>query len=72
MDVSTNTGQNTMYRDVIYASQSAIMTLTPVSWKYSFANPAALALFGAKTEEEFLTLYPWTLSPETQEDGRYS
>jgi PAS domain S-box-containing protein len=35
-------------------------------------NPATVKLFGAKNEEEFISLGSWELSPERQPDGRAS
>jgi len=48
------------------------MTLEPPSWQFTSGNPAALAMFKAKNEEEFLSCAPWVLSPERQPDGSSS
>jgi PAS domain S-box-containing protein len=60
------------YRDLFESSRDAIMTLEPPSWKFTSGNPATVELFGAKDEEEFVSLGPWTVSPERQPDGRAS
>ena len=60
------------YRILFESSRYAIMSIEPPSWKYTSANPAALKLFGVKTEEEFMCCEPWKLSPERQPDGRAS
>ncbi len=49
-----------------------MMTLSPPSWKFTSANLTALKMFGVKDVAEFVTLGPWSLSPETQPDGRPS
>jgi PAS domain S-box-containing protein len=48
------------------------MILEPPSWRFTSGNPAAVKMFGAKNEEEFLSHGPWELSPERQPDGRAS
>jgi|GEM_PF-3128746 len=53
-------------------SADAIMTLEPPAWKFTSCNPAALKLFKVSSEEEFLRLGPWNLSPEFQPDGSLS
>jgi PAS domain S-box-containing protein len=51
------------------SSRDAIMTIEPPSWKFTSGNPAAVKMFGAKDEEEFISFGPWELSPERQPDG---
>jgi len=60
------------HRTLFESSRDALMTLAPPSWKFTSANPAALAMFGAKDVAEFTSLGPWQLSPEVQPDGRPS
>jgi len=48
------------------------MTLEPPSGKFTNGNPAAIAMFKAKTDEEFVSCEPWILSPERQPDGSSS
>ena len=60
------------YRDLFGATPDAIMTLEPPSWRFTDANRAALKLFGAKNQAEFLAHSPWDASPERQPDGRAS
>jgi PAS domain-containing protein len=57
------------HRDLFESSGDAIMTLEPPSWKFTSGNPATVELFGAKNEEEFVSLGPWQVSPERQPDG---
>ena len=57
------------YRGLFENSRDAIMTLEPPSWRFTSGNPAAIEMFKAKSEEEFLSCEPWTLSPERQPDG---
>ena len=52
--------------------RDAIMTVEPPSWKFTSGNPAAVAMFGARNEEHFLSLGPMEVSPERQPDGRPS
>ena len=60
------------FRGLFDGSCDALMTLAPPLWRFTAGNPAALALFAAKTEEEFLACTPGDLSPERQPDGRDS
>jgi two-component system NtrC family sensor kinase len=60
------------YRGIFNASRDAILTLVPPTWRFVDANPACLAMFKAKTVEEFTSHGPIDLSPENQHDGRPS
>lgn len=60
------------YRDLFASSRDAIMTLEPPSWKFTSSNPPTVELFGANNKEEFVSLGPWSVSPERQPDGRAS
>ncbi|MHB8836421.1 MAG: PAS domain S-box protein [Candidatus Methylomirabilia bacterium] len=60
------------FRGLFDRSRDAIMTLEPPLWQFTSGNPAALALFGARNEEHFMSLGPWEISPELQPDGRIS
>ena len=60
------------YRQIFEASRDGLMTLFPPDWHFASNNPAALELFGAKTDEELRSFRPWELSPEKQPDGRSS
>ncbi|PIU17961.1 MAG: hypothetical protein COT18_11500 [Elusimicrobia bacterium CG08_land_8_20_14_0_20_59_10] len=60
------------YRSLFDGSRDALMTLAPPLWRFTSGNPAALALFGAKTGREFEACTPGDLSPERQPDGRLS
>lgn len=55
-------------------SQSADpnMTLAPPSWKFTACNSAAVRLFEVESEEEFIRLGPWDVSPEKQPNGELS
>jgi PAS domain S-box-containing protein len=60
------------YRGLFLNSRDAIMILQPPSWKFISGNPATLEMFRVKSEEEFMSLGPWDLSPELQPDGSAS
>jgi diguanylate cyclase (GGDEF)-like protein/PAS domain S-box-containing protein len=60
------------YRHLYEKSRDAIVILEPPSWKFTAGNPAAIEMFKAKNEEEFVSCDPWKLSPERQPDGRAS
>lgn len=60
------------YRTLFDSSRDAIMTLEPPSWKFTSGNPAIQELFGVSSEEEFVSMEPWKLSPDLQPDGRSS
>jgi PAS domain S-box-containing protein len=67
MEVSKR--QREHYMTIFEYSQDAIMTLAPPDWRFKSANPATLGLFKVSSEEEFVKLGPWDLSPEYQPDG---
>jgi PAS domain S-box-containing protein len=60
------------HRTLFERSRDALMTLAPPSWKFTSGNPAAVALFGARDEADFVSRAPWQYSPERQPDGRAS
>jgi len=60
------------YRVLFESSRDALMTVAPPSWKFTSGNPAAVALYGVKDEEQLTSLGPWDVSPEFQPDGRPS
>ncbi len=60
------------YRALYETSLDAIMTLAPPSWGFTSGNPAAIALFGAEDEAQFVLQEPWRLSPRCQPDGQLS
>ena len=60
------------YRVLFESSRDAIMTLAPPEWRFTAGNPAAIKLYGARGEREFVAAAPWTLSPEYQPDGELS
>ena len=60
------------YRNLFKGSRDAIMTLGPPPWKFTAGNQAAIEMFMAKDEDEFVSCEPWKLSPERQPDGRAS
>ncbi|HID78129.1 MAG TPA: PAS domain-containing sensor histidine kinase [Planctomycetaceae bacterium] len=61
----------TRYRTLFDSSKDAVMTLTPEEGFLS-GNPATLALFGCRSEEEFCACSPADLSPPNQYDGESS
>jgi PAS domain S-box-containing protein len=62
----------TRYRSLFETSRDALMTSDPSSLGFTSANLAALEMFGANNEEEFVSYGPQDLSPERQPDGRNS
>ena len=60
------------FRILFESSRDAIMTLEPPAWNFTSGNPAALAIFRAKSVQEFISFGPGRLSPERQPDGRAS
>jgi PAS domain S-box-containing protein len=60
------------HRALFRNSRDALVTLAPPSWQFTTANPAAIALFGAIDESDFVSRTPWQHSPERQPDGRAS
>jgi PAS domain S-box-containing protein len=64
--------QKEQYRALFEFMQDSVMTLAPPQWMFMSANPATLKLFRVPSEEEFIKLGPWDLSPEYQPDGQPS
>ncbi len=60
------------YRMLYESSRDAIMTLDAEGNHFLSGNPATVALFGCRDEQEFINLSPATTSPEFQPDGRRS
>jgi len=60
------------YRLLFESSRDAIMTLEPPSWRFTSGNPAAVEMFGAQDQADFVRRAPWEYSPPTQPDGRPS
>jgi PAS domain S-box-containing protein len=60
------------YRRVFESAQDAISTSDVSTGKYLSCNPAALKMFGVKSEAEFVSYGPQDFSPERQPDGRPS
>ena len=60
------------FRILFETSRDSLMTISPPSWNFTFANKATLKAFGAKDVQEFISHAPWELSPEFQPDGRRS
>ncbi len=58
----------TKYRTLYDASRDAIMILAPGD-RFISGNPAAIAVYGCRDEQEFMALTPVDLSPEYQPDG---
>jgi diguanylate cyclase (GGDEF)-like protein/PAS domain S-box-containing protein len=61
-----------LYRGLFELSRDALMTLAPPTWAFTSGNPAAVNMFRARDEEDFISQRPWDLSPEQQPDGRVS
>lgn len=61
----------TKYRTLYDSSRDAIVILTP-GGNFLSGNPAAIALFGCRDEEEFTSLAPADLSPPRQPGGELS
>ena len=71
-DVSDRRLAEEWFRVLFESSPDALMTGAPPSGRFTSGNPAAVAMFRAKSEEEFIQHEPGDLSPERQPDGRLS
>ncbi len=60
------------YRELFESTRDALMVMDPSTGTVISGNPAAVKMFGAKDEADFISHPPWTLSPERQPDGRRS
>jgi PAS domain S-box-containing protein len=60
------------YEALFVSNRDAVMTIEPPTWKFTSGNPAAINMFGAKDEADFLSYEPWKLSPEFQPNGQLS
>jgi PAS domain S-box-containing protein len=68
MEVSLRLSEE-KFRGLVENFRDAIVTVDVVTGKFSSANPAAIKMFGAKDEEELLSLTPAAVSPERQPNG---
>ena len=57
------------HRALFEQSRDALMTMAPPTWKFTAANAATLALFGAGDVVELNGRTLWDYSPERQPDG---
>ncbi len=57
------------YRVLFASSPNALLTLAPPSWSFTSANEAAVTMFGARNEADFISQLPRCCSPERQLDG---
>lgn len=71
-DITSLKNAEDRYRILYETSADAIMTLEPPDWKFTGGNPATVKMFGCESEEQFVSLGPWELSPEFQGDGNPS
>ena len=60
------------FRRLFDCAHDALMTLEPPTWGFTDGNPAALAMFKARSLADFTSQGPYDLSPEKQPDGRAS
>ncbi len=60
------------YRSFYEKSGDALMTLDPSSGLFTFANPSAIAMFGAQDEADFVSRALWQYSSARQPNGRDS
>ena len=60
------------HRNLFEYSRDALLLVDPQSRRFLSGNPAALRMFGVKTEAELAAHGPAELSPERQPDGRIS
>ena len=60
------------FRSLFEKSSDALLILDISSWLIMSANPAAIAMFGARDEADFRSRPPWDYSPERQQNGRIS
>ncbi len=72
VDITQRKAAEQRYRALFESSRDALLTLAPPDWRFSSANPAALALFGFPNEAEFLKARIEDIAPRTQPDGRLS
>ena len=60
------------YRGLFESSHDAILTIEPPNLRFVDANPSAVAMFNASAAADFVALGPLELSPDKQDDGRFS
>ncbi|MFH1416585.1 MAG: PAS domain S-box protein [Elusimicrobiota bacterium] len=71
-DVTEHKKAEEKYEILFETSRDEIMTLNPLDWLFTSGNIAAIEMFGAKDETEFVSMAPWQYSPEFQLDGQLS
>jgi len=60
------------HRVLFESSHDAMATVAPPAWHFASGNPAAIKLFGARDEADFISRSPWDCSPQFQPDGQLS
>jgi PAS domain S-box-containing protein len=60
------------FQAIFGQSQDAIMTLGPPSFHFTSCNRATLGLFQVRSEEDFIQMGLWDLSPDVQPTGEKS
>ncbi len=60
------------FRALFDNSRDALLANSPPNWNFSWANQAAIKLFGIAQQSELYSLAPWDISPEFQPDGEPS
>ena len=72
IDITEKAKVENQFQVLFEASSDAVMTLAPPSWKFTSGNPATIAMFNAKNENDFISRAPWQYSPKYQADGQLS
>lgn len=65
-------GKGERYKILFESSRDAIMTLEPPEWLFTSGNRAAVTMFQAKDEKDFISRGPGEYSPEKQANGKLS
>jgi PAS domain S-box-containing protein len=60
------------HKQLFIQSRDAVMTLSPPNWQFTSCNDATLKLFNVSSEQEFIKLGPWDISPQYQASGELS
>ncbi len=60
------------HRVLFEKSRDALMTFEPPNWRFTSANDATVALFGARDEADLVSRGLWQYAPDKQPDGTRS
>ncbi|MBD3179822.1 MAG: PAS domain S-box protein, partial [Candidatus Latescibacteria bacterium] len=72
LDITEREEAEKRFRTLFESSRDALLIMHPDDLRFEEVNPAAMELFSVDSREQFYSLTPADISPESQPDGRNS